>query len=198
MKFSNEGRSGFILEGFTQEVEPLDTKGILGNTRAVGQTLELILPPSEKILKISNMEATSQEIFFMALDQNSTILGEGHSTMRPPLFNGTNYSYCTTKMKLFIQANDYEVWRIITNAMHTLFCALGLNEYNRVSLCDNAKEILHKLEVTHEGTSRVKESKISLVILDYELFKAKLEEGLKPTSSMVSKLLRRSILTRRW
>ncbi|KAH1114355.1 hypothetical protein J1N35_007733 [Gossypium stocksii] len=51
----------------------------------------------------------------MALEQNSTILGEGHSTMRPPLFNGTNYSYWRTRMKLFIQVNYYEVWRIVTN-----------------------------------------------------------------------------------
>ncbi|KAK5842733.1 hypothetical protein PVK06_005121 [Gossypium arboreum] len=35
--------------------------------------------------------------------------------MRPPLFKGTNYSYWRTRMKLFIQANDYEVWRILTN-----------------------------------------------------------------------------------
>ncbi|KAK5812728.1 hypothetical protein PVK06_028166 [Gossypium arboreum] len=61
------------------------------------------------------MEATSQEVCFMALEQNSTILGEEHSTMRPLLFNGTNYSYWRTRMKLFIQANDYEVWRKITN-----------------------------------------------------------------------------------
>ncbi|MFQ6657063.1 hypothetical protein Gotur_026890 [Gossypium turneri] len=59
------------------------------------------------------MEAPSQEICFMALKQNSTIFSEEHSTMRPPLF--TNYSYWGTRMKLFIQANDYEVWRIITN-----------------------------------------------------------------------------------
>ncbi|MBA0810998.1 hypothetical protein Gohar_002938 [Gossypium harknessii] len=35
--------------------------------------------------------------------------------MRPPLFNVSNYSYWRTRMKLFIQANNYEVWRIITN-----------------------------------------------------------------------------------
>ncbi|KAH1063904.1 hypothetical protein J1N35_028891 [Gossypium stocksii] len=37
-------------------------------------------------------------------------------------------------------------------------------------------EIREKLEVTHKGTSRVKESKISLIALDYELFKIKMEE----------------------
>ncbi|MBA0672212.1 hypothetical protein Goklo_029163, partial [Gossypium klotzschianum] len=40
-----------------------------------------------------------------------------------------------------------------------------------------------KLEVTHEGTSRVKESKISLLTLDYNLFKTKLKEGIKDMSN---------------
>ncbi|KAH1121376.1 hypothetical protein J1N35_004536 [Gossypium stocksii] len=133
------------------------------------------------------------------------MLGKGHSTMRSPLFNENNYFYWKTRMKLFIQANDYEVWRVVTNesfilkkrvdsvivikkedewdevdikmvqlnakTMHTIFCALGPNEYNKVSLCDNTKEIWDKLKATYEGTSRVTKSKISLFTLDYELFK---------------------------
>ncbi|KAK8309812.1 hypothetical protein V6Z12_D02G148400 [Gossypium hirsutum] len=114
---------------------------------------------------------------------NSTILGERHSTMRPHLLNGSNYSYWRTRMKLFIQANDYEVWRIITNGsfipmkrdnndikkiklnakvMHILFCALDANENNKVSLCNNAKEIWDKLEVTHEGTTSW-EAKVTVI-----------------------------------
>ena len=78
-------------------------------------------------------------------------------------------------MKLFIQASDYKVWRIIVNgsliltkkvedqemvkqesewdandlksaqlnakAMHILFCVVGASEYNRVSFCENVKEV---------------------------------------------------------
>lgn len=51
----------------------------------------------------------------MAFESSSTMLGEDHSTMGPPCFNNINYSYWRTKMKLFIQANNYEVWRVITN-----------------------------------------------------------------------------------
>ena len=35
------------------------------------------------------------------------------------------------------------------------------------------------LEVTHEGTGRVKDSKISMLVLDYELFKMKPHESIK-------------------
>ena len=67
-------------------------------------------------------------------------------------------------------------------AMHTLFCALGPSEYNRVSLCDNAKQVWDKLATTHEGTNQVKESKISMLTLDYELFKMKTDETIKEMS----------------
>ena len=36
---------------------------------------------------------------------------------------------------------DTKMAQLNAKAMHTLFCALGPNEYNRVSLCDSAKEI---------------------------------------------------------
>ncbi|KAH1057111.1 hypothetical protein J1N35_035176 [Gossypium stocksii] len=41
------------------------------------------------------------------------------------------------------------------------------------------KEIWNKLATTHEGTNQVKESKIHLLTLDFELFKIKLRESIK-------------------
>ena len=61
-------------------------------------------------------------------------------------------------------------------AIHTLYCALDVNEFNRISGCETAKEIWDKLEVTHEGTSQVKESKISMLVHKYELFKMESSE----------------------
>ena len=56
-------------------------------------------------------------------------------------------------------------------AMNALFCALNEVEYNRVSLCTSAKDIWILLQVTHEGTNQVKESKIGALTQKYELFK---------------------------
>ena len=61
-------------------------------------------------------------------------------------------------------------------AIHTLYCALDINEFNRISDCETAKEIQYKLEVTHEGTNQVKESKISILVYRYELFKMERNE----------------------
>ena len=60
--------------------------------------------------------------------------------------------------------------------MNALFYALDKNEFNRVSICETAFDIWHILEVTHEGTSRVKESKINLLVHSYELFQMKPSE----------------------
>lgn len=63
--------------------------------------------------------------------------------------------------------------------VHILFCALDPNEFNRVSTCDTAHKIWRMLEVTHEGTNRVKESKINMHVHDYELFKMNANESIQ-------------------
>ncbi|KAH9724855.1 hypothetical protein KPL70_007637 [Citrus sinensis] len=57
-----------------------------------------------------------------------------------------------------------------SKAMNALFCALDKKEFHRVSSCESANEIWHKLEVVYEGTNQVKESKISRYTRQYELF----------------------------
>ena len=54
----------------------------------------------------------TQEMCLMAFEANANhLVSERQSTIRTPLFVGDNYAYWKTMMKLFIQANDYEVWR---------------------------------------------------------------------------------------
>ncbi|GMI95525.1 hypothetical protein HRI_003221800 [Hibiscus trionum] len=147
----------------------------------------------------------------MASTSNIVVWGDSQPTNKPPFFNGVNYAYWKNRMKLFIQAYDLEAWKIImrgyiaptsnieswsveedkgfsTNAkaMHLIFCALGPDEYGRVSSCSNAKEIWDKLEVTHEGTNQVKETKIGLLNLSYENFKMDPEEDIKTMSDRFS------------
>ncbi|GAV63114.1 UBN2 domain-containing protein [Cephalotus follicularis] len=68
--------------------------------------------------------------------------------------------------------NDIDFWMLQLNskAKHVLFCAIGPNEFNPISYCDSAKEMWDLLEVTYEGTNQVKESKISMLVHEYELF----------------------------
>jgi len=48
--------------------------------------------------------------------------------------------------------------------------ALGMDEYFRVSNCKNANEMWDTFQVTHEGTTNVKRSRINTLTHEYELF----------------------------
>ena len=101
-------------------------------------------------------------------------------------------------MKIYLQSLNYELWNIVeavytkltTNynawsddqkknanldakAMNALFCALTKEEFNRVSTGTSANQIWHILQVIHDGTNKVKESKISILVHRFELFKMK-------------------------
>ncbi|KAL5556311.1 hypothetical protein UlMin_038547 [Ulmus minor] len=53
-----------------------------------------------------------------------------------------------------------------------------MEEFNRIRTCKTAKDIWHTLEVVHEGTNQVKESKISMLVHKYELFQMKHDESI--------------------
>ncbi|GAV77226.1 UBN2 domain-containing protein, partial [Cephalotus follicularis] len=66
--------------------------------------------------------------------------------------------------------NDFRMLQLNSKSKHVLFCAVGPNEFNRISSCDSAKQMWDLIEVTYEGTNQVKESKISMLVHEYELF----------------------------
>ncbi|XP_075099041.1 uncharacterized protein LOC142175931 [Nicotiana tabacum] len=60
-----------------------------------------------------------------------------------------------------------------------LVCGIGLDEYNRISTCQSAKEIWEALQTAHEGTTQVKQSKIDMVTTEYKLFRMKDDESIQ-------------------
>ena len=56
-------------------------------------------------------------------------------------------------------------------AKYLLTYTLSKSEYNKIILCDSAKEIQDKLQTLHEETDQVKETKISMLVHQYEMFK---------------------------
>ncbi|KAI5649328.1 hypothetical protein M9H77_35333 [Catharanthus roseus] len=110
---------------------------------------------------------------------------EGSSTNRPPLFDGSNYTFWKSRIKIYICSINFNLWSIVEKgpyvpikdgiikeiedydeldsrkmtlnfqAMNILSCALDANEYNRVSGCDSAHEMWKLLEVTHESTNHL-------------------------------------------
>ncbi|VFQ99213.1 unnamed protein product [Cuscuta campestris] len=42
-------------------------------------------------------------------------IGEGQSTSRPPLFDGTNYSYWKERLRIYIRSTNFQLWLVIKN-----------------------------------------------------------------------------------
>ncbi|KAI0510890.1 hypothetical protein KFK09_011500 [Dendrobium nobile] len=57
---------------------------------------------------------------------------------------------------------------------------IGLDDidYMRVSTCKTGKEIWDKLCITYKGTNEVKQSRLNILLHDYELFRMKLHESI--------------------
>jgi hypothetical protein len=53
--------------------------------------------------------------------------------------------------------DDKKLLYMDVKVMHTLYCAFSRSEFNRITSCNNAKDIWHALKITHEGTNQVKE-----------------------------------------
>ncbi|XP_070056751.1 uncharacterized protein [Nicotiana tomentosiformis] len=73
-----------------------------------------------------------------------------------------------------------------------LVCGIGPDEYNRILAYQSAKEIWEGLQIAHKGTTQVKQSKIDMLITEYELFRMKDDESIQDMhthfTSIINKL----------
>ena len=67
-------------------------------------------------------------------------------------------------------ADDFKMMEKNAKAKKLLYFGLGPDEYTRISECESAKDIWDALQVAHEGTNQVKQSRIELLMRKYELF----------------------------
>ncbi|XP_075088271.1 uncharacterized protein LOC142170291 [Nicotiana tabacum] len=64
-------------------------------------------------------------------------------------------------------------------AKKILVCGIGPDEYNRISACQSTKEIWEALQTKQEETTQVKQSKIDMFTIEYELFRMKDNESIQ-------------------
>jgi len=131
------------------------------------------------------------------------LLKEGGSISRPPLLDGSNYSYWKARMKAFIKAQDEKAWRAIligwkhpetkdaegkeipkpeeswstdedrlanynSRALNAIFNGVDVHQFKMISTCESAKEAWEILEVAHEGTTAVRQSKLNMLTTRFE------------------------------
>ena len=127
---------------------------------------------------------------------------EGHSTNRPPLFDGSNYQFWSNRMSIFMRSYNYEMWDVVLDAPYVpMTTRMGSEALEPKLQSEWSKTVVKKVQVnfkaintlccalnptkfnristcTHEGTSQVKESKIALLSNQYEMFKMQPNENI--------------------
>ena len=66
---------------------------------------------------------------------------------------------------------DFEIKGWNNKALSTIFNGVTPDEFRRISTCETAKEAWDILEVTHEGTNLVKNSKLQRLATNFELLR---------------------------
>ena len=84
---------------------------------------------------------------------------------------------------------DKKMAQLNAKAMNILYCALDTNKFNHISTYMSAKKIWDRLEVTHEGTNQVKESKINMLVHKYELFKMEHDESITKILTLFTNII---------
>ena len=132
-----------------------------------------------------------------------------YSNNYPPLLHGAeNYNDWKFRMKIFLQRDAFE-WDAVENgftipmkegkpkslkdlspeevnamnsnakAMNSLLNGMVATELRKVSACTTAKQIWDTIKVSHEGTSKVREVKLSMLMSDYEGFRLERDESMR-------------------
>ncbi|XP_015955691.1 uncharacterized protein LOC107480087 [Arachis duranensis] len=75
---------------------------------------------------------------------------------------------------------DEEKKKVELNAktINLMYCAINFEEFRKMSRCKMAKEIWDKLRLTHEGTKQVRETRIDMLMKEYEIFSMKEDESI--------------------
>lgn len=83
--------------------------------------------------------------------------------------------------------ND-EKTKVVYNfrAKHQLACALSRIKFHKIAQCQTGKEIWDTLIESHDDTDQIKESKINILIHQYEFFKMQEYESME---EMISRFI---------
>ncbi|XP_052116680.1 uncharacterized protein LOC127746708 [Arachis duranensis] len=84
--------------------------------------------------------------------------------------------------------DDWKKVAMNDKAINFIHCALNEHDYMKISTCETTKEIWDKLQITYEGTDHVKESKVFMLVHEWENFKMKDEESIEEALERLSKI----------
>jgi hypothetical protein len=119
------------------------------------------------------------------MDKDETLVS------KPPLLDGTNYDHWKSRMAAFLKSIDSRTWKAEewtttedtlalgnNKVLNALFNAVDKNMFRLIKQCTVAKEAWEILNTTHEGTSKVKSSRLQLLHSKFENLRMKEEEAI--------------------
>ena len=129
-------------------------------------------------------------------------MDRSQSLNAPPCFEGSNYAFRKVKMRAFLCSIDETVWDAVdvgwtrleaakstwdkatlatantnSKALNAIFCDVCPNEFYRISHITIAKEAWQILEITYEGTKKVKDTKLQMLTSQFEELKMSEDES---------------------
>jgi hypothetical protein len=136
---------------------------------------------------------------------------EGTSTSKPPLFDGTNFSFWKIKMRTYLMALGADVWDVVETGytkpvvlaskddkLEFSFNAKGMNailnglveaKFVKVMHLDTAKAMWDKLINIYEGNEKVKDAKLQTYRLKFEQLKMNEDETISKYFLRVEELV---------
>jgi hypothetical protein len=136
---------------------------------------------------------------------------EGTSASKPPLFDGTNFSFWKIRMRTYLMALGADVWDVVEtgytkpvvlaskdNKLEFSFNAKGMNailnglveaEFVKVMHLETAKAMWDKLISSYEGNEKVKDAKLQTYRLKFEQLKMNEDETISKYFLRVEELV---------
>jgi hypothetical protein len=136
---------------------------------------------------------------------------EGTSASKPPLFDGTNFSFWKIRMRTYLMALGADVWDVVETGytkpvvlaskddkLEFSFNAKGMNailnglaeaEFVKVMHLDTAKAMWDKLINSYEGNEKVKDAKLQTYRLKFEQLKMNEDETISKYFLRVEELV---------
>ncbi|PNY13324.1 gag-protease polyprotein [Trifolium pratense] len=102
---------------------------------------------------------------------------EGGYVSRPPLLDGSNYDYWKSRMEDKTPAEDITALGN-SKALNALFSGVDQHMFKLIKKCIVAKEAWEILKTTHEGTSKVKISRLQMLTRKFENLSMKEDESI--------------------
>jgi len=85
--------------------------------------------------------------------------------------------------------DERDLAQLNAKCLSCFFCALKSVDYMRVSTCSTGKEICDRLCINYERNKEVKQSRLNILLHDYELFRMKPSESISDMYTMFTQIV---------